>query len=60
MNSEADDAPPLPQLRDIERRQSSKSLSDLPLLAGLGSGENPSASELEGDERTTRSPGLGF
>jgi hypothetical protein len=55
----------LPQLRDLERRQSSKNkrtLSDLPLLAGLGSlepsVESPSASEHESDEHTTQFPGL--
>jgi type IV secretion system protein VirD4 len=65
MDAQADDAGPLPQLRDLERRQRSKNkrnLSDLPLLAGLGSlepsVESPSASEHESDEHTTQFPGL--
>jgi type IV secretion system protein VirD4 len=66
-DAEADDAGPLPELRDRERPERSKAkrpLSDLPLLAGLGSiepsVESSSASELENDERTTRFPGPGF
>jgi hypothetical protein len=50
----------LPQLRDRERSKANRPLSDLPLLAGLGSIESSSGSELENDERTARSPGLGF
>jgi len=58
--AEADDAGPLPQLRDRERIKTKRALSDLPLLAGLGSIESSSGSELENDERTTQSPGLGL
>src|SRR5262245_9217982 len=66
-DAEADDAGTLPGLRDLRRRersQAKRALSDLPLLAGLGSIEpileSSSTSELENDEHTTHVSGLGL